>query len=494
MKVYLLNPPFVPHFVRCGRWQGAAARGATLYYPIWLSYATGVLEQEFGKRVRLVDAPAWQWDREDVINDVKKFKPDLVIVETNFSSVKNDTDVIAELKSESDPSKIVLVGPPTSQFPDQMLQNSQVDAVARFEYDFAVRDYAKAMEENTPLGNVLGLSYKEDGRIMHNANRPYISSEDLDSIPFVSRVYQRHLSVWDYRLDHALYPMVQVFTGRGCPNFCTFCSWPVTLMGRQYRARSVTNVVDEFEFIVNALPDVREIFIEDDTFTINRTRIRQLCNEIKRRDIHVPWSCNARANLDYESMKLMKEAGCRLLDVGYESGSDEILKGIKKGVTTADSRRFTRDARRARLMVLADVIIGMPGETAETANQTLRFIREIKPNIVQYAVATPIPGTEFYAWAKENGYLLVDDLAESIDQNGFQKCIVSYPEFTNKDIEKYVNRGLREYYLNVSFLPTAIRNVLRKHGLHEFIGMLRSAKVFLEYIRHADEKGEETAE
>jgi anaerobic magnesium-protoporphyrin IX monomethyl ester cyclase len=493
MRAYLLNPPFFPHFVRCGRWQGVAARGATLYYPIWLSYATGVLQQDFGKHVRLVDAPAWQWNRESVTNDAKKFKPDLVVVETNFSSVKNDIEVIAELKSSAEPSKIVLVGPPASQFPDQILQNSEVDAVARFEYDFTIRDYAKAMEEDAPLGNVLGLSYKEDGRIKHNANRPYISSEDLESIPFVSRVYQEHLNIRDYRLDHTLFPMVQVFTGRGCPNLCTFCSWPVTLMGRQYRARSATSVVDEFEFIVNDLPDVREIFIEDDTFTINRSRIRQICDEIKRRDIHVTWSCNARANLDYESMKLMKRAGCRLLDVGYESGSDEILKNIKKRVTTADSRRFTKDARRAGLMVLADVIIGMPGETAETANQTLRFVQEIKPNIVQYAVATPIPGTEFYSWAKENGYLLVDDLAESIDQNGFQKCIVSYPGFTNRDIEKYVNRGLKEYYLNISFLPTAIRNILRKNGLHEFTGMLRAAKVFLDYVRQTRGGEEETA-
>ena len=182
-------------------------------------------------------------------------------------------------------------------------------------------------------------------------------------------------------------------------------------------------------------------------------------------------------------MKAMKEAGCRLLDVGYESGSDEILKNIKKGITTNDSRKFTKDAKRAGLMILADFIFGMPGETKETAEQTIRFAKEIKPNIVQFAVATPIPGTEFYDYVKENGSLLVDDLEESLDKEGFQKCIVSYPEFTKEDIENYVDRALKEYYLSPSFIPVAMKNILRKNGLHELKGMVKSAKVLLRYLR-----------
>jgi len=208
-----------------------------------------------------------------------------------------------------------------------------------------------------------------------------------------------------------------------------------------------------------------------------------VCSEILRRGLDITWSCNARANLDYESMKAMKEAGCRLLDVGYESGSDEILKNIKKGITTSDSRKFTKDAKRAGLMILADFIFGMPGETKETAERTIRFVKGIKPNIVQFAVATPIPGTEFYDYVKENGFLLVDDLGNSLDKDGFQKCIVSYPEFTKEDIEDYVDRALKESYLSPSYIPIAMKNILRKNGLHELKGMVISAKVFLRYMR-----------
>jgi radical SAM superfamily enzyme YgiQ (UPF0313 family) len=181
-------------------------------------------------------------------------------------------------------------------------------------------------------------------------------------------------------------------------------------------------------------------------------------------------------------MKLMKKAGCRLLDVGYESGSDLILQNIKKGITTIESRKFTMDAKKARLMILADVIIGMPGETKETALQTINFIKEIKPNLVQFSVATPMPGTYFYSWAKQNKCLLTDDMEKTLDGNGFQKCIVSYDNFTKSDIEMYVDLGLKKYYLSPSYIPVAFNNILRKNGLHELTGMIKSAKTYIKYI------------
>jgi len=484
MKIYLLNPPFVHRYSRNSRW-AARCRGGTLYYPIWLSYAVGVLEKE-GHKVRLCDAPAWGWNLANVKEDVKKFKPHLIVGESNFQSLTNDVKVVEELKRICG-SKIVLVGPPTSQFSNEILNNSGVDVVARFEYDFTLRDIAEAVEEGKDFANIRGISYKENGKIIHNPNRPFISSEELDEIPFVSKVYKKHLNIKDYFLGHTLYPMVQIFTGRGCLNQCTFCSWPKTLMGRKYRVRSVENVVDEFEFIANELPEVKEIFIEDDTFTINKKRIREICEELKRRKLDITWSCNARADLDYETMKMMKEASCRLLDVGYESGNDEILKNIKKGITTDEMRRFTKDAKRAGLKILADFIFGLPGETKETIERTIRFAKEMKPDLVQFAVATPIPGTEFYNYVKENGFLLVADLEESIDTNGFQKCIVSYPDFTNEDIENYVDRALKEYYLSPSYIPIAMKNILRKNGLHELKGMVKSAKVFMKYMGRKNE-------
>ena len=473
----MLNPPYIENFVRCGRWQGVAARGGTLYYPIWLSYATGVLEKA-GHKVRLVDAIAWKWDRNKVLEDARKFNPDLIVVDSNFSSLKNDIAVAKMIKKNTE-SPSVLVGPPTSQFPERIL-NEGIDIVARFEYDLTLKDLAEDIE-NGKLENVQGISYMKNGGIIHNQNK-FTSSEDLNEIPFVSKVYKEHLNLRNYFLNHALYPMVQILVGRGCPNRCTFCSWPETLMGRKYRVRSVENVADEFEFIVNEIPEVNEIFIEDDTFTINKKRIRQICEELKRRKIDISWGCQSRADLDYETMNMMKEAKCRLLDVGYESGNDDILENIKKGTTVNQLREFTKNAKKAKLKILADFVIGFPGETKHTAEQTIRFIKEIKPDLVQVAVATPMPGTEFYNWVKENGFLLVDDLEDSLDKDGFQKCIVSYPEFTKEDIENYVDMALKEYYLTPSYIPIAMKNILRKEGLHELKGMMMSARIFLKYM------------
>ena len=479
MKIYLLNPPFQLNFNRPGRWQGSVGRGGTLDYPKWLAYATGVLEEGFD--VRLVDAPARKLGKEEVIKDAKKFNPDLIVVDSNFSSLRNDIDVVVSLKACTE-AKTVLVGPPTSQFPEQILQNDGVDMVARFEYDFTLKEIAESLEKDNGLKGIKGISYKENGKIIHNPNREFTTSEDLDKMPFVSTVYKKHLNIKDYFLSQSLYPEVQIFTGRGCPYKCTFCSWPVTLMGRKYRARSAENIADEFEWIKENLPEVKEIFIEDDTFTINKKLVREVCEEIKRRKIDVTWSCNARADMDYETMKKMKEAGCRLLIVGYESGSDEILKNIKKGVTTEQMKNFTKEAKKVRLMIHGDFIVGLPGETKETANKTVEFIKELKPNILQIAVATPIPGTGFYNWCKENEFLLTDDLEESLDNWGAQKCIISYPEFTKEDIENYVDKALKEYYLSPSFIPIAMKNVLRKNGLHELKVMVMSAKVFLGYM------------
>jgi len=478
VKVYLLNPPYMPHFGRGMRWQDTG-RGGTLYYPIWLSYAAANLMEDH--EIKLVDAPAWDWDRDDVLRDVEKFAPDLLVIDSSFPSLNNDIGV-AEFIKDYYECKTVFVGPPGSQFADKILESDAVDIVTRYEYDFTLKELAGVLEHSNELDGVNGISYKDDGRIHHNPERNLSSSEDLDDIPFVSRVYKKFLNIKDYFLGSSLYPEVQIFTGRGCPFQCTFCSWPQTLMGRKYRVRSIENVVDELEWIERNLPEVKEVFFEDDTFTINRERVLEFCREYLERDLRVTWACNARVGLDYDTMKAMKEANCRLLITGFESGNDDILKRIRKGITVEDIRQFAEDARRAGLLVHGDFIIGLPGETHETIRNTKKLIGEIKPDILQVSVASPFPGTEFYAWCIENGYLLTDDPNEYLDENGHQKSIIRYPELTEDEITEEVNDILRNYYLSPGYVVTALRQVLRKNGLAELRRLIYSARMFLKYL------------
>ena len=489
MRVYLLHPPFVSNgktlskFHRCTRWQGVVALGGTYWYPIWLSYATGVIE-DAGYHAKLVDASAKEWGVQAVKNDIDAFDPDMLVIESNFASVKNDIDIIRQLKQDSD-FLSVLVGPPASQFHEAMLEDDHVDVVGRYEYDLTIRDIAAATEEGTDLGEVRGISYRRGGRTVQTPDRPFMTSEQLDAIPFVTSVYKNHLDIRDYTLSHTLHPMVQLFTARGCPNQCTFCSWPRTFMGTKFRARSVTSVVDEFEYVSNELPEVKEIFVEDDTFTINKKRVTEVCSEIKKRELDVRWSCNARATLDYETMRIMKSAGCRLIDVGYESGSDKILKNIKKGVKTAETKAFTADAKRAGLKILGDFIFGLPEETEDTIQQTIRFIKEIKPDMVQIAVATPIPGTEFYQWISDSGYLVESDPSKTIDEHGFQRCVISFPNLSSDDLVCCVESALKEYYFSASYARIAMRNILSRDGLWELTGLLKSARAFLKHAKRS---------
>jgi len=406
MRIYLLNPPYFPHFGRSARWQDTG-RAGTLYYPIWLSYATALLEQEH--ETRLVDAPAWGWKIEDVIEDVGRFRPDILVIDSSFPSLNNDIGVARAVKAVCPAIMTVLVGPPTSQYAAQILEHAAIDIVARLEYDFTLQALARVLEGSKDLSSVDGISFRINGEIIHNPDRAFSTSADLDTIPFVSKVYKKYLHIEDYFLGQSLYPEVQIFTGRGCPNQCTFCAWPQTLTGRRYRVRSISSVLDEFAWIEANLK-VKEVFFEDDTFTISKERVLEFCKGYQERGLSVTWSCNARANtLDFETMQAMKKANCRLLIAGYESGVDSILLAIKKGITTDQIRTFAEDARKARLLVHGDFIIGLPGETKETIEQTKKLIREVKPDILQVAVASPFPGTEFYVWCRDNGYLLTDD-------------------------------------------------------------------------------------
>ncbi len=482
MKVYILNAPYKPRFTRDMRWQDTG-RGGTLYYPIWLAYATGILEQA-GSEVRLVDTAARGWDMVQVLRDVESFQPGLIVVNTSFPSLNNDISIAETIKEKFPSAVIAMVGAPASQFAEKMLASHGVDVVCRWEFDFTLRELAGSLTRNENLDDIRGISYKNNSEIIHNPDREPSSAADLDGIPFVSQVYKKHLNVNDYLLNysHSLHPEVQIFTGRGCPFQCTFCSWPQTLMGRKHRQRSIANILDEMQWVEEEFPEIKQIFLEDDTFTVNKQFVLGFCREYGGRGLKITWGAQARVGIDCETMKAMKAANCMMIDVGYESGSDTILKNVKKGITVAQIRSFVKEAKKAKLSVHGNWIIGLPGETKETIKETRKLINEIKADAITVAVVTPFPGTEMYAWAKENGYLTTDDPNEYLDERGHQKAIVSYPELTSTEIKDTVDRILKSYYLSPSYVLIALRRVFNRNGFNEMKVLWRSAKAFIKYI------------
>jgi radical SAM superfamily enzyme YgiQ (UPF0313 family) len=449
MRILVLNPPFHPRYSR-GQRSPAVIKSGVMYYPIWLAYATGVLEQN-GFQAKLVDAPAAGHDLSYVLDLVEGWRPRLVVVDTSTPSIYNDVDVARAIKHCLPGAFVALVGPHVSALPGESLRlDDAVDAVARREYDYTVRDLAFALESGASLEDVRGLSYRRGGEIVHTPDRPYI--RDLDALPFVSEVYKRHLRVEDYFYSIARYPEVTIVTGRGCPHRCVYCLWPQTLTGHGYRRRGVSNVADEFEFIQREFPQVKEIFIEDDTLTVNERHTVALCQELIRRGARLPFTANSRADVGYETLCWLKRAGCRLLCVGFESGDQAVLDAMKKNVQVEEFYRFARDARRAGVMVHGCFMVGNPGETRRTLDRTLDLALKLPLDTAQFFPLMVYPGTEAYTWAQRNGYLLSEDFRRWLTEEGLHNSVVSLPDLSAEELVRWCDDARRRFYLRPRYV------------------------------------------
>ncbi|MEM5843891.1 MAG: radical SAM protein [Candidatus Aenigmatarchaeota archaeon] len=473
MKVLFLNPPFKFKISRESRWPEQTKSG-TLYYPFWLSYATGVCMQAHD--VMLIDAIAKELSFPETIKKIKSFNPDLIVAETSTPTFKSDLKFLEKVKAEIE-VKIALVGTHASVFPEEALKSKGIDFVARKEFDYTILDLANTLEKNEDLKKVLGLSFKKGKKIIHNPDRPFIT--DLDSLPFVSQVYKKFLDVRDYRYALALHPMIQILSSRGCPNLCCFCDWPQTFMSRLYRTRSPENFVDELEFIANEMPEIKEIFIEDDTFSILKDRVVKICDLIKERKLDITWSANVRADIPFYVLKKMKDAGCRILIVGYESGSNEILKNIKKGITVEQAERFTEAAKNAGLKIFGCFMIGLPGETKETIEQTFQFAKKLNPDMAFFQQAVPFPGTEFYNWCKQNGYLVTEDFDKWLDSNGQLDFLVSYPELSREELRKIRDNLMLKFYFSPKHIWQTITHNL---SFDEMRRVFNAAKDYISFL------------
>jgi len=441
MKVLFLNPPSFSRFDTAGARFAATRKTHSLWYPVWLGYAAALIPNS-----RLIDYPAEEPRLERLLKEIKRY--DLIVIYTSTPSFANDVAVAEGIKETNPKAKIIFVGPHVSVLPEETLKASKaIDGVARKEFE----DTILAIVQKNPWSKIKGLSFKRGKKIIHNPDRPLL--RDLDKLPFVSKIYKRDLPIDSYHLPFCLHPYIAIYTARGCPNFCTFCLWPQTFTGRNYRKRSVKNVIEEVKWIKKNLPQIKEIFFDDDTFTINKRWVEKFCQAIK--SLKITWSVNARADLPYQLLKKMKEAGCRVLVIGYESGDPKILKNIKKGVTIAQMKKFTKDAKKADLMIHGTFVIGLPGETKRTVEKTYRFACDLDPDTIQVTIATPLPGTELYGYCQKHRFLKEKPL---VDKTGYQAPIISYPHLSAQEIKDAVEKFHLRYYFRPSYiLKTAKR-------------------------------------
>jgi len=441
MRTLFLNPPSFEKFDggASSRWP-ATREIESYWYPVWLCYPAGMLPDS-----KVVDAPPHGISIEQTVAMAKDFE--LMVLFTSAPGFQVDIEIAGMMKDANPKLKIAFVGPPVTIDPEKTLRNKAVDFIVRREFDYQIADYAKGK----PLEELPSVSFRKDGRVVNNPEGGYI--EDLDALPWVTKVYKRDLDITRYNVPFLLNPFVSMYTTRGCPAMCTFCLWPQTHSGHRWRQRSVDDVVGEVRYALEAHPNAKEIFFDDDTFNYQKGRTVELCKKLA--PLNFTWSCNSRVTTDYDTLKAMKDAGCRLMIVGYESGEQQILKNIKKGATIDMAIRFTDNAKKVGLAIHGDFIIGLPGETRASIRKTIDFAKRLDTETIQVSVAHPYPGTEFYDYVKENGLITIDSLT---DDSGHQLPNIIYPDLDRAELMDAVEQFYGEYY----FRPKVIWRVVRK--------------------------------
>jgi anaerobic magnesium-protoporphyrin IX monomethyl ester cyclase len=477
IKVFFLNPPFKGKFSREQR-SPAVTKSGTIYYPMWLASSAGFVEEQ-GFEIDLVDAPAEGLSLDEVIARAISFAPAVAVVATSTPSIYSDVESTARLVEVIPGLKTILVGTHVSVMDRESLSlDGSITAVARREYEETVLEFCRAIEGNGDLTGIAGLTWRNRDEIVKNPDRPFL--EDLDRIPFVSKTYKKFLDFRNYFSSIARYPQVTIITGRGCPYGCRYCVYPQTQMGRGYRFRNVDRVLDEIDFILGNFPGIQEIFFEDDTLTADKDRCRDFCAKILQRNLRFSWTANSRADVDARTLQAMKAAGCRLVCVGVESGSQEILDGIGKAITLPQIETFFNSAREAGILVHGCFMVGNPGETRATMEQTFQFARRLNPDTAQFFPIMVYPGTKTYQWAEQNHYLETTDFARWLTDDGLHNCVVSTESLTSVELVGFCNSARRRFYFRPSYiLSKAAQMILSREERRR---TWKSAMTFKNYV------------
>jgi hopanoid biosynthesis associated radical SAM protein HpnJ len=431
LRTLFLHPPSFEGFDGgAGSRYQARREVRSFWYPTWLAQPAALVPGS-----RLIDAPPAGLGLADVLPLARDY--DLAVLHTSAPSFAHDVRVAEALREANPRLRVGFVGAHVAVAREAALRASPaIEFVAGNEFDFTIEEIAAGR----PLAEVAGLSYRTNG---HGAYRTPERAplEDMDRLPFVVDVYKRDLDVARYFIGYLLHPYVSLYTGRGCRSKCTFCLWPQTVGGHRYRTRSVEHVASEIERATKLFPQVKEYFFDDDTFTDDLPRAEAIARRLGR--LGVTWSCNAKADVPYESLKVLRDNGLRLLLVGYESGSQAILNNIKKGIRLDRAREFTRNAKALGITIHGTFIMGLPGETRETIEATIRFALEIDPHTIQVSLAAPYPGTALYREAQERGWLQDEAL---VDGAGVQSSVLGYPHLGRTEIFDSLEQFYRRFY------------------------------------------------
>jgi anaerobic magnesium-protoporphyrin IX monomethyl ester cyclase len=449
LKVTLVNPPYPLN-----------AHSHPPFIPLGLAYLGAVAEKE-GHLVTVIDCQGEKLTYDSFRQRIKQVPSDVVGV-TSTTLLYNSAKAIMEISKEEQPNAATMIGGSHVSFWDENALNESpaIDIIVRREGELTFLELLQRIEAKKNFEGVLGTTFRgSDKKIIRNDDRPFLN--DLDSLP--SPAY--HLLPLDsyHRMGKTIFPIV---TSRGCVQWCDFCS-TVRMFGRGYRVRSPKKVVDDMEMLLNKYGQSQFTFY-DDAFTVNRQHTLEMCADIKARKLDVTWDCETRVDaVDKELLEKMHDAGCITIWFGVESGSEKILDQMHKKIKPEGVREAFKTAQKAGLMTIASAVIGFPGETVETAWETINFINSLNPDDIGFYVATPYPGTPMYEQVVKNGWLRVTDF------NKYDTATPTFetPELSMEKIREIKYKAHQKFYLR----PSYVFKMMRKGGTYGRSGLKTSA-------------------
>ncbi|MBU6298523.1 MAG: hopanoid biosynthesis associated radical SAM protein HpnJ [Alphaproteobacteria bacterium] len=438
----------------------------SFWYPTWLAQAAAMVEGS-----KLIDAPPHGLKFADIVEDVKSHE--LIVIHTSTPSFKSDVKTAGMIRELNPTAIIGFIGAKVAVEPEESLKACPaLDFVCRNEYEFTIKEIA----ESHDFATIKGISYRaKDGTVVSNPEREILM--DMDKLPSVLPLYKKFLDTQKYFGGYLKHPYISYYTGRGCKSRCTFCLWPQTIGGHKYRYHSIARVVEDVKYIQKNFPEAKEIFFDDDTLTDNHDRVEELAKELGK--LGVVWSCNAKANVPRKTLEAMKAGGLRLLLVGYESGNQKILHNIKKGLLVDVARKFAKDCHELGIIVHGTFILGLPGETRETIQETLNFAKDVNPRTLQVSLAAPYPGTFLYKQAKENGWF-ADDI-DLLTEDGTQIAPLNYPHLSHTEIFDAVEDFYKKFYFRPSKIAEIVGEMLTSRDM--LVRRLREGVEFFQFLR-----------
>ena len=451
MKVLLVNPPRENEIIGNNPSIIEEERGCNP--PLGLLYIGGYLEKYADHDIAIIDSQVEKLTYCSLASRISSLKPDVVgltVMTLTLIDVIKTINIVKELDKNT---KIVLGGPHVHLFPNETIKLKNVDYLVLGEGEEAFKELLDYIDDISQLRKIQGLAFRDNGNIINTGMRPPV--KNLDKLPFPARhltPYKKYNSLLSKREISTT-----IFTSRGCPYKCSFCDRPH--LGKQFRARSFTSVVDELEECTKM--GIYDFLFYDDTFTVNRQRVIDICNEIIKRKLDICWDIRARVDtINEQILNSLKMAGCQGIHYGVEAGSEKILKVLNKGITIKKVKDVFELTRKYKIPILAYFMIGNPTETLKDIYTTFRVMKMLNSDYVHLTILTPFPGTKIY----------YDGLKKETIKRDYWKEFATNPTsefipphwdevFTKEQLNNLLIKGYRSFYLRPSYIFKRIRRL-----------------------------------